>query len=124
MSMPVTSAPICARGTAVVPSPHPRSSTRCDGVAARDLTNDSPDWRMQAAISVKSPFSHSALFGFMMTFFLSACSVLLILLRHRPRCNGTEVVIAKAAGSNRGTRRGGRDHQGQDGSRKSGLHRC
>ena len=64
MSTPRTSAPRCAAGSAVVPSPHPRSSTRIPFVIPRLLTNASPLTRMVAAICVKSPFSQSALFGF------------------------------------------------------------
>src|SRR5580765_5898967 len=75
MSIPTTSAPNRARGSAVVPSPHPRSKTRMEGLIARELTTASPDSRMNAAISVKSPFSHNALFGFMRS-----------LLYHLARC--------------------------------------
>src|SRR5262245_35407033 len=64
MSIPTTSAPKRARGIAVVPSPQPRSKTLSGGVMPRDFTRASPDCRMRAAISVKSPFSHNALFGF------------------------------------------------------------
>ena len=69
MSIPTTSAPNRARGTAVVPSPQPRSKTRSGVVIPRDLTTASPDCRIKAAISVKSPFSHNALFGFMIASF-------------------------------------------------------
>ena len=60
-----------ASGTAVVPSPQPRSSTRSGGAIPRDFTTASPDSRMSAAISVKSPFSHNALFGFIATHLFS-----------------------------------------------------
>src|SRR3989344_4594042 len=71
MSIPTTSAPKRARGTAVVPSPQPRSKTRSGVVIPRDLTSASPDWRMKAATAVKSPFSHNALFGFIFLFSFS-----------------------------------------------------
>src|SRR5262245_1210103 len=64
MSMPVTSAPSCAIGRAVVPSPQPRSSTLSGGLTPTDCTSFSPDSRMVDAIAVKSPFSHNAWFGF------------------------------------------------------------
>src|ERR1051326_5749914 len=64
MSIPTTSAPRRARGSAVVPSQQPTSRIRIGVVIPRDFTSTSPDSRMNAAISVKSPFSHSALFGF------------------------------------------------------------
>src|SRR5262245_41185355 len=67
MSIPVTSAPVRASGIAVVPSPQPRSKTRSGGAIPSDSTTTSPDWRMKAAISVKSPFSHNALFGFIIS---------------------------------------------------------
>src|SRR3954464_10865997 len=67
MSIPTTSAPRRPSGIAVVPSPQPRSSTRAGGVTPSDATRASPESRMKAAISVKSPFSQSALFGFMAT---------------------------------------------------------
>ena len=51
-------------GNAVVPSPHPRSNTLSPLVMPSRLTNSSPLSRMLAAMRVKSPFSHSALFGF------------------------------------------------------------
>ena len=62
-----TSAPKRASGMAVAPSPQPRSRARSGGVIPIDSTTASPDSRMKAAISVNSPFPHSALFGFMMT---------------------------------------------------------
>ena len=49
-----------AIGNAVVPSPHPRSSTRIPAVMPRRPTSVSPLSRMLAAIRVKSPFSQSA----------------------------------------------------------------
>src|SRR5258706_15967519 len=69
MSIPTTSAPKRAKGTAVVPSPQPRSKTRSGVVTPRDLTSASPDSRINAAIFVKSPFSHSALFRFIVESF-------------------------------------------------------
>jgi hypothetical protein len=39
--------------------------TRIDGLTPTDLAIASPDSRIVAAICVKSPFSHKALFGFM-----------------------------------------------------------
>ena len=57
--------PSLAAGTAVVPSPHPRSSTFNPGVTPSAATSASPLSRMVAAMRVKSPFSHKALFGFM-----------------------------------------------------------
>src|SRR5262249_39421322 len=65
ISTPSTSAPSFASGSAVVPSPHPRSRTLSPLVMPRLLTSASPLSRMQAAMRVKSPFSHNALFGFM-----------------------------------------------------------
>ena len=62
-SMPSTSAPSFAAGTAVVPSPQPRSRTFIPSVTASVATSASPLSRMLAAIRVKSPFSQSALFG-------------------------------------------------------------
>ena len=47
-------------GGAVVPSPHPRSSTCMPLVMPSPATTASPLSRMLAAIRVKSPFSHSA----------------------------------------------------------------
>src|SRR4051812_17352266 len=64
MSTPRTSAPSLAAGSAVVPSPQPRSSTSSPLVMPSSLTSASPLSRMLAAIRVKSPFSQSALFGF------------------------------------------------------------
>ena len=64
MSTPSTSAPRLAAGTAVVPSPHPRSKTSSPGVISRLSTSASPLSRMLSAMRVKSPFSHNALFGF------------------------------------------------------------
>lgn len=55
---------------AVVPSPHPRSSTLSPFVIPRLLTKASPLSRMLAEMRVKSPFSHSALFGFIETLLL------------------------------------------------------
>jgi hypothetical protein len=64
MSTPRTSAPSWAAGSAVVPSPQPRSSTRRPSAMPRSLTSASPLSRMLAAMRVKSPFSHSSLFAF------------------------------------------------------------
>src|SRR5688572_30687642 len=64
MSTPRTSAPRFASGMAVVPSPHPRSSTLRPLAMPNVSTSASPLSRMVAAMRVKSPFSHSALFGF------------------------------------------------------------
>src|SRR5439155_19382587 len=64
MSTPRTFAPSCASGTAVVPSPQPRSRTSRPGVTPRVATSASPLSRIASAIRVKSPFSQSALFGF------------------------------------------------------------
>ena len=64
MSTPRTSAPSLASGTAVVPSPHPRSRTLSPLVMPNVLTSASPLSRMLSAMRVKSPFSQSALFGF------------------------------------------------------------
>ena len=64
MSTPSTSAPSLAAGNAVVPSPQPRSRTFSPFVIPRSATSVSPLSRMLAAMRVKSPFSHSALFGF------------------------------------------------------------
>src|SRR5437588_6529435 len=64
ISTPNTSAPSRAAGTAVVPSPHPRSRTSSPLVIPKSLTSASPLSRMLAAMRVKSPFSHSALLGF------------------------------------------------------------
>ena len=38
---------------------------RSGGAIPMELASDSPDCRMKEAISVKSPFSHNILFGFM-----------------------------------------------------------
>src|SRR5947199_6388247 len=65
ISTPSTSAPSFAAGNAVVPSPHPRSSTLSPFVIPSPRTSASPLSRMVAAMRVKSPFSQSALFGFM-----------------------------------------------------------
>src|SRR5277367_4211577 len=65
MSTPRTSAPRLAAGTAVVPSPHPRSRTLSRLAIPSVPTSASPLSRMLDAIRVKSPFSHSTLFGFM-----------------------------------------------------------
>src|SRR5437868_6514049 len=65
ISTPSTSAPSFAAGNAVVPSPHPRSSTLSPFVIPNRCTSASPLSRMVAAMRVKSPFSQSALFGFM-----------------------------------------------------------
>ena len=67
MLTPRTSAPSRASGNAVVPSPHPKSRTLIPLVIPRSLTKDSPLSRMLAAMRVKSPFSQSALFGFMVS---------------------------------------------------------
>ena len=64
MSTPSTSAPRCADGIAVVPSPQPRSSTFCPFATPIDATSASPLARIVLAMRVKSPFSHNALFGF------------------------------------------------------------
>ena len=64
MSTPRTSAPSIASGTAVVPSPQPRSRTSSPSVIPNVPTNASPLSRMLSARRVKSPFSQSALFGF------------------------------------------------------------
>jgi len=53
-----------ASGKAVVPSPHPRSSTLSPFVIPSVLTRASPLSLIDAAMRVKSPFSQSALFGF------------------------------------------------------------
>src|SRR5437773_7753122 len=65
ISTPSTSAPSFAAGNAVVPSPHPRSSTFRPFVIPIRCTSASPLSRMVSAMRVKSPFSQSALFGFM-----------------------------------------------------------
>ena len=78
-----------ARGRAVVPSPQPRSRTRSGGLIPREFTRASPDSRMKAAMAVKSPFSHKALFGF------AAAGVMVDLLYHasgRESTGGAEVV--------------------------------
>jgi hypothetical protein len=64
MSTPSTSAPRRAAGSAVVPSPQPRSSTFAPFPTPRPRANASPLSRIVAAMRVKSPFSHSAWFGF------------------------------------------------------------
>ena len=64
ISMPNTSAPSFASGKAVVPSPHPRSSTLSPFVIPSRCTSASPLSRIVSAMRVKSPFSQSALFGF------------------------------------------------------------
>src|SRR5262245_36558778 len=66
MSTPSTSAPSRAAGNAVVPSPQPRSRTFISWPTPMLSTSDSPLSRMLAAIRVKSPFSQSALFGFIL----------------------------------------------------------
>ena len=53
-----------ASGKAVVPSPHPRSSALSPFVIPSVLTRASPLSLIDAAMRVKSPFSQSALFGF------------------------------------------------------------
>ena len=53
-----------AAGNAVVPSPHPRSKTLSPLVIPRSLTSASPLSLILSAMRVKSPFSQSALFGF------------------------------------------------------------
>src|SRR5271168_871300 len=68
MSTPNTSAPSLAAGNAVVPSPHPRSRTSRPFVIPRPLTTASPLSLIVSASRVKSPFSQSALFGFIATF--------------------------------------------------------
>src|SRR5262249_60992432 len=64
ISTPWTSAPSFAAGSAVVPSPQPRSRTLSPFVIPNRLTRSSPLSRIVAAIRVKSPFSQTALFGF------------------------------------------------------------
>jgi hypothetical protein len=64
MSTPNTSAPSLAAGNAVVPSPHPRSKTLIPRLIPNSSTSASPLSLMLSAMRVKSPFSHSALFGF------------------------------------------------------------
>src|SRR4051812_40607189 len=68
ISTPSTSAPSLADGSAVVPSPHPRSSTFNPGVTPSPATRAAPLSLMVAAMRVKSPFSHNALFGFIRIF--------------------------------------------------------
>src|SRR5215217_1192727 len=63
MSTPRTSAPSRANGSAVVPSPHPRSNTCRPVRTPRLWTSASPLSRIVAAIRVKFPFSHNAWFG-------------------------------------------------------------
>ncbi len=72
MSTPRTFAPSLAAGTAVVPSPHPRSRTSSPSVIPSVWTSASPLSRMLAAMRVKSPFSQSALFGFIGWFLSSS----------------------------------------------------
>ena len=55
MSTPSTSAPSLASGSAVVPSPHPRSRTLRPFVTPRLFTSASPLSLMLAATRVKSP---------------------------------------------------------------------
>ena len=55
---------LVAAGNAVVPSPHPRSKTLRPLVMPRLFASASPLSFMLAAMRVKSPFSQSALFGF------------------------------------------------------------
>ena len=75
MSTPSTLAPSMAAGSAVVPSPHPRSRTSSPLVMPSSLTSASPLSRMLSAMRVKSPFSQSALFGFIVwLLLLSICS--------------------------------------------------
>src|SRR6185312_9933816 len=64
MSTPSTSAPSFAAGSAVVPSPDPRSKILSPLLMPSVPTSASPLSRMVAAMRVKSPFSHSALFAF------------------------------------------------------------
>src|SRR5215475_3417444 len=76
MSTPSTSAPSLADGNAVVPSPQPRSRTLRPLLMLSLPMSASPLSRMVAAMRVKSPFSHSAWFGFIsrsLSFWL-ACS--------------------------------------------------
>ena len=63
MSTPRTSAPRSASGIAVVPSPQPRSSTRVPARMPIRSTSSAPASRIEPAMRVKSPFSHSARFG-------------------------------------------------------------
>ena len=65
ISTPRTLAPSRAAGSAVVPSPHPRSRTSSPLVMPSSLTSASPLSLMLSAMRVKSPFSQSALFAFM-----------------------------------------------------------
>ena len=46
------------------------SKTRNGSVIPRDVTTASPDSRIRPVISVKSPFSHKVLFGFMTLYHL------------------------------------------------------
>src|SRR5262245_29249923 len=66
MSTASTLAPSLAAGSAVVPSPDPRSRTSSSSVMPSLPTSASPLSRMLSAICVKSPFSHNALFGFIL----------------------------------------------------------
>src|SRR3954463_6764578 len=89
MSTPRMSAPSFAAGSAVVPSPQPRSRTRIPGLIPRFRTSDSPLSRMVAAIRVKSPFSHRALFGLIGVFIVmvkmfSKAKLLVLPLREMP----------------------------------------
>ena len=71
MSTPRTLAPAWAAGMAVVPSPQPRSSTCRPGATPMRRTRSSPLERMVSAIRVKSPFSHRALLGLVVTLALA-----------------------------------------------------
>src|SRR5665213_633936 len=64
MSTPRTFAPSLAAGSAVVPSPQPRSKTSRPLAIPKSLTSASPLSLMLTAMRVKSPFSQSSLFGF------------------------------------------------------------
>src|SRR5688572_7341028 len=68
MSTPRTPAPRWAAGIAVVPSPQPRSRTFCPLVMPIRSTSASPLSRIVSAMRVKSPFSQSALLGFVDVF--------------------------------------------------------
>jgi hypothetical protein len=61
----IDAAPSFATGNAVVPSPQPRSRTLRPFVTPIHWTSASPLSHMLSAMRVKTPFSQSALFGFM-----------------------------------------------------------
>jgi len=63
MSIPHYFSPNMAKGTAVVPSPQPRSKTRSGVVHSKGFDECLPGFAHQTRrFFVKSPFSHSALF--------------------------------------------------------------